>query len=340
MKILITGSTGFVGSHLCDLFVKKGHDVFSMARNKNKFLKLKIPGKPIICNLPYHHADQWINQLPKDLDAVIHTAGIVHTFDSSQFYQINVKATEQLIKDLKVVYPKLKFCLISSLASMGPTKKNLKLNEIDHARPVNHYGRSKYHSEIALKTLAPEAWQKIIIQPPMVIGPRDLAFLDVFKMVKRGIVPTPGLKGRTKQYSFISIYDLIDLIYQAITNDLNLPHEPYNEKTATFFASHPQVITYEELITNIGKTIGKKNIIQLPCPMFVLKATAYLTQKLKIIIPTLDTRLTPDKIKEISAEAWTCCSEKSKSQLNFKYSWDLYQTLEKTYNDDYKNQLN
>ena len=47
MKILVTGSTGFVGSHLVDLLVSEGHEVFSLVRNLNKAREFEVKGELI-----------------------------------------------------------------------------------------------------------------------------------------------------------------------------------------------------------------------------------------------------------------------------------------------------
>ena len=41
MKVLITGGTGFVGSHLCDLLINEGHEIVVLARNDNKIENVK-----------------------------------------------------------------------------------------------------------------------------------------------------------------------------------------------------------------------------------------------------------------------------------------------------------
>ena len=80
MKILVTGSTGFVGSHLCQLLDKSGHEVYALVRNPSKAKEFNIPGHHIKGDLS---SFDWVATLPDDLDAVVHTAGIVHSGDDS-----------------------------------------------------------------------------------------------------------------------------------------------------------------------------------------------------------------------------------------------------------------
>ena len=49
----------------------------------------------------------------------------------------------------------------------------------------------------------------------MVMGPRDPA-VDVFKMVKQGIVPVVGVNGKENLYSFVAIFDLVDILARTL----------------------------------------------------------------------------------------------------------------------------
>ncbi len=178
MKVLVTGATGFVGSHLCDLLTKNNHQVFALVRNPTKAKEFGVPGVHLQGDLS---SFEWINDLPKDLDAVVHTAGIVHSFDSKDFYDVNATATKALIEAL-ASFDGLKFTLVSSQAAGGPSPKSNPAKE-DANAAVSDYGRSKRLAEEYV-ACAPKSWSVSVVRPPMVIGPRDPAVLDIFKMVK------------------------------------------------------------------------------------------------------------------------------------------------------------
>jgi nucleoside-diphosphate-sugar epimerase len=327
MKILVTGSTGFVGSHLCERLTEEGHEVYALARSPKKFEEFKVPGKMVLGSLDERKDHEWIASLPEDLDAVIHTAGIVHSFDWSDFYSVNTRATEKLIEDLKKKYPtNLKFVLISSQAAAGPAGEDNKKKEHHDPRPVSHYGKSKRYAEISLNHLAPLSWDKTIIRPPMVIGPRDPAILEVFKMVKSGLVLVAGMNGMNNRYSFICVHDLVNVIVKATE------HKSPESHAEVFFAAHTSTVSYSEIVGSIKEALGKKFVMNLSLPMFMVSFLAHFLDALRRIIP-LSLPLTPDKIGEISQPAWVCCSEKSCEKLDYTYSWDLTKTVEETLKD-------
>ena len=152
MKILVTGSTGFLGSHLCELLKQSGHEVYAQARNEKKFQQFKVQGRFVKGDLETEKANHWVSKLPEDLDTVIHAAGIVHSFKEGAFYKINTEGTKQLIEDLKIKYPKLHFIFLSSLSAAGPSLQS-PVNEKTIEEPVSHYGRSKLLAEKTISIL-------------------------------------------------------------------------------------------------------------------------------------------------------------------------------------------
>lgn len=323
MKVLVTGATGFVGSHLSELLKERGHEVYALVRNPKKLEGTKLDCHIIKGDLNLESFWDWIDQLPEDLDAVIHTAGIVHSFNEEHFYNVNSLATKRLIDLLKRKYDRLKFVLISSLAASGPSLEG-ELRLEDHPpQPTSQYGKSKLEAEEHLQDLAPISWNKVIIRPPMVIGPRDPAILDFFKMVSSRVVILPGLDGAEKRYSFICVFDLIEAIYRATTLE-----EIFNE---TFFVAHPNTIYAKELVGQIELTLAKKSLtLKLPLP--AIKAAAFGLNYLNKWTG-IEARLTPDKLHELTPKAWICSGEKCQRILGLDYQWDLEKTIEATAKD-------
>ncbi|MDD4973611.1 MAG: NAD(P)-dependent oxidoreductase [Bacteriovorax sp.] len=155
MKILVTGANGFLGTHLCERLLGLGHTVYGLVRTPSKMGLthenfIMVQGDLNQTLLP------WINYLPNDLDACIHTAGLVHSYNTEDFFNVNTLGTKILIESLKAKFSqKFKFILVSSLAAAGPVKFGEIKDETDLDFPVSIYGRSKKQAEEMLRTLAP-----------------------------------------------------------------------------------------------------------------------------------------------------------------------------------------
>jgi nucleoside-diphosphate-sugar epimerase len=210
MRVLVTGATGFVGQHLTSQLEELGHEVFVLVRNPKKLEKDFPVDRVVKIDLKTASPQKIQSKLPNELDCVIHTAGIVHSFSTQDFYEINTNATLNLYKSLN---KNVHFIFLSSLAASGPSKTNKELTEADPTHPVSDYGRSKLKAEKELLDLNQSSLSSTaklsILRPPMVVGPGDQGVLEIVKMIQSGIVITTGKAGVEKRYSYVSVYDLV-----------------------------------------------------------------------------------------------------------------------------------
>ncbi len=321
MNILITGATGFVGGHLVEKLAASGHNIFALVRSPAKASFFPDTVNIIRGDLATSAPNAWAASLPDKLDTVIHTAGIVHSFDSAEFYQVNAEATRQLIQDLSL-REGLRFILISSLAAIGPTTNDKVLSEDSPENPVSVYGKSKLRAEKYLKA-TPASWSTAIVRPPMVIGPRDPAILDVFKMVKSRKVVVPGKNGFDNRYSFICVHDLVDMITELTK---------FRGRDEAFFCAHEKTCSFEEIIMTIARELGIHSISRYNAPLWALPFAANMLKILAKLLP-INPRLTPDKVSELRSEAWLCSDAKAREWLGFKARYNLQETIALTAKD-------
>jgi nucleoside-diphosphate-sugar epimerase len=326
MNILITGASGFVGTHLCNRLIKDGHHVFALVRTPSKFTEVnKSDRLKVIQGDLDHHDLTWVSLLPEDLHACVHTAGIVHSYVTEDFFQTNAKGTLNLVDNLKKRYASMQFVLISSLAAAGPSMGPEMRTEEDLDFPVSIYGRSKKKAEDYLKEFAPPEWTLSIIRPPMIIGPKDSAVLDIFKMVKGKGILLPGSNAKSKMYSFVCVFDLIETIAKIMDH----------KKSGLFYSAHPHIVTFNELIHEIKKQMGIRFIFKIPIPLFILKVVAFILHFIHKFFQH-QLRLTPDKYYELAATNWTCSGKKSETELSQVYHYDIEKTISITL-QDYRN---
>lgn len=318
MNILVTGATGFVGGHLTEKLIAAGHTVYALVRNPQKAQFLPSEVITIKGELNWKHANAWTKNLPDRLDTVIHTAGIVHSYHAAHFYDVNAEATRQLIQDLSS-REGLRFIFVSSLAAAGPGQRGKPRSEGEADNPISIYGKSKLRAEKYLKA-TPASWKTAIVRPPMVIGPRDPAVLDIFKMVKSRNVVVPGSRGFENEYSFICVHDLVDLLCELLH---------FRGRDEVFFSTYGEPCTFDEIIITMARELGVHSFKRINIPLWLLPLAAGTLKTIANFLP-ISARLTPDKVHELRQEAWTCSDQKAREWLSFKARYNLADTIKLT----------
>lgn len=325
MKVLVTGANGFVGQHISQMLEELGHEVYALVRNPKK-LQANFPVERIIqLDLKLASLEDIHQKIPQGLDCVIHTAGIVHSFERTDFFEINSLATQKLYQALD---EKTHFIFLSSLAASGPSQKDKDLTENDQLNPVSDYGRSKLQAEQALIQMKKNSplsnAQLSILRPPMVVGPGDQGVLEIIKMIQSGLVITTGKGGLKKRYSFISVFDLA----RACIELMQTPPK----KTQVFFCAHPDVIELKQLVGHVQKELVVKKVRRLHIPQSILWPLAKILG-LSHKIRAHSLRLTPDKLNELIPESWTCSGQKLSESTGFEYRDSLEKILPQTLKD-------
>ncbi|MEE9221827.1 MAG: NAD(P)-dependent oxidoreductase, partial [candidate division NC10 bacterium] len=182
MKALVTGGTGFIGSHLVEYLLERGDEVICLARSRSHLrwlegLQVKVvEGDCTDANLG--------EIVQEDFDWVFHLAGLTKTLEVDEYYRANGKGTANLVAILAQRRQPPRLVYLSSLAAAGPSKDGHPLRELDPPQPVSHYGRSKLDGEKAVRELGPTIpW--VIIRAPVIYGPRDRGLLPFFELAKR-----------------------------------------------------------------------------------------------------------------------------------------------------------
>jgi GDP-6-deoxy-D-talose 4-dehydrogenase len=131
-KVLLTGSSGFTGLHLCDMLCHAGYEVAKLQSN--------------LCDKAALAAEIW-NLRPS---LVIHLGGMSFAggSDHSKLYSVNVLGTQNLLAALAEIKSDVKKVILASSATIYGTQNNIILDEKLEPRPVNHYGSSKFSMEI------------------------------------------------------------------------------------------------------------------------------------------------------------------------------------------------
>ena len=131
---LVTGATGFVGSHLVDVLLEKGWRVSVVVRRSSNLRWLE--GKPV------ERVDDTFSPsapLPP-CDVVFHVAGVIRADTYPEYLAGNRDLAVRVFESSRAG----RFVHVSSLAAAGPGEG---VDEAAPCRPISLYGRSKWEGE-------------------------------------------------------------------------------------------------------------------------------------------------------------------------------------------------
>jgi nucleoside-diphosphate-sugar epimerase len=287
MKALVTGATGFVGSHLAEALRRRGDEVTVLARSPRKAAALESLGLRII---PGDLSDKpALARAAEGQDEIYHVAGVVAARSEAEFLAANRDGTANVVAAAAAAgRPRL--VLVSSMAAAGPAPRDRPLRGDEPPAPVTAYGRSKLAAEQVVRTSA-LPWT--IIRPPTVYGPRDREVLKVFRLVRLGVAPVFG--DGTQQLSVVHAGDLAEALIAAARAGATAGR--------VYYACHPEVVTSAQLVRGIGEAMGRRPAV-IPVPAAVGRALLGITEAVARIARQA-TILTTDKANEFFQDAWT-----------------------------------
>ena len=275
MKLLLTGSTGFLGRAL----QKKldDHLVILTSRsdemeNSSRFFRKTISS-----------AENFSDCL-NDVDVVIHTAARVHQMNDlaedpqKEFMETNCFGTLNLARQAAQAGVK-RFIFISSIKVNGEHSHSGRPFSFDDPRmPKDPYGISKAKAEEGLLKIAAETRLEVtIIRPPLVYGPDVKAnFAALLKLASKN-VPLP-LGSVNNKRSFVALDNLVNLIVTCIdhpkaANQVFLVSDDNDVSTSKLFSIMVEAFGKKARLINvsphflrlIAKLIGKEEVIDRLC---------------------------------------------------------------------------
>ena len=234
MKLLITGSSGFLGSY----FINKYKDKYEI----QTFSFLKDDINSLDCT---------------SIDTVFHLSALVHQMggaSAEEYEKVNVAQTLELAKKAKESGAK-HFVFMSTVKVYGEETAN-KYNENSICNPEDEYGKSKLKAEFGLLELEDEDFKVSIIRTPIVYGYGVKANIkNLVNLVDKVLVlPFGGIENRR---SMVYIGNLSHLVDEVITQ----------QKRGIFLASDDEPLSTTRLIELIAKNVDK-NIYLIKIPFF------------------------------------------------------------------------
>ena len=301
--VLVTGATGFIGSHLVDYLLPRAAQVRCLVRRRSSFRYLPA----MAVDLVYGDlvTGDGLSEAATGADIVINLAGVTKALSARHHEAGNVRAAENLARACAGV---ARFVHVSSLAAAGPSLDGTPLTEDAEPHPVGLYGRSKLAGERAVRAALPQA---VIIRPPVVYGPRDTDVYRMFLAARRGIELAIG--GGERCFSAIYVKDLVAGLVAAATSPA--------AAGATYFLTHPEPISWTRFFACAAALLNRRTR-RVVLPRQVAWAAGWMAE-----LWSQATRkpgiISRDKVREASYPAWTCDPSRAARDLHFRAATPL-----------------
>lgn len=319
---LVTGATGFVGSHLVERLVEQGCRVRVLVRRGANLRWIR--------KFPVELAEGDIRDKASMAGAclgmrnVFHFGALVTARTEDEFQAVNADGTRELAEAFaERGEPGGVLVYCSSLAAGGPaiattSRRQPVRTESDPDLPITPYGRSKLAGERALfaTATATARYRAVALRPAVVYGSRDAALLPYFRLVKKGLLPILGPEGN--RLSVVHVDDVVTAAVMAAVGGM----------AGFYYLADGDEHSWEE----IGRTAADlmdSSLREMRIPPPVVRTLAWGAETVGRITGRAP-MLTRWKVREIEQAHWVCSAEKAVRELGFGPALKLEAGLDRT----------
>lgn len=301
-RLLITGSSGFIGSHMLREARAAGYELWVAVRAGAQLERLEREGIRYV-EVNYYDAEQMRSafhalsaQYPSEplWHYVIHNAGITKTARLEEFQEVNAEHTLRLLSALiDLPQPPERFVLMSSLSSYGDIHRDdTPLRADDPQRPTTRYGRSKCLAELYTEQ---SGLPFTILLPTGVYGPGDKDYLMSLRGIAGGINAMAGCQ--TQYLTFVHGADVARAALHVLSR-LEAEGERYIVSDGATYTD----IEYGRLVQRL---LGRRRVLHLRVPLPLLWGVCQLGS----LWARLSGKVTPlnrDKYPILAQRNWRC----------------------------------
>lgn len=257
--ILVTGSTGLVGSHVLLDLVNSGKKVRALKRRNSNLDNIKKVFSyyskdvdKLLTKIEFVEGDLLdifsLEEAMQGVKQIYNCAGFVSFYnkDKDKLRQVNVNGTANLVNAALKTHVK-KICHISSVAALGRAENNGTIDENtkwQNSKDNSFYAISKYGAEMEIWRGVHEGIDAIIVNPSIILGSGhwESASSKLFKTIwKKMLFYTSGLNG------FVDVRDVSKTMILLMESDIR------NES----FLINSENVSYKKLFDEIAENLGK-----------------------------------------------------------------------------------
>lgn len=296
MRILITGSTGMIGSRLVKT-LEKAHTIVEFSRKKGFDIRSASD----------------CEKAAQRVDVIIHAAAeLDETKTREEVWSVNVDGTRNMVEAAEKNDVK-QFIFLSSVGVYGETKN--KLDEKSETDPHTIYEKSKKAAEEIVWGMQ-EVLPVTIIRPALVVGPNSY-WEKIFTTIRKGF-PLIG-KGENA-WQMIHVDDLVAFVARCVGNE-----DAYNE---LFLVAEKETHTLREVVDMVAEIENVKKAGTIPKTIgmaagYLFLAHGKLTGKKPLLIPAHVKRLFKHRAYDVSKAM----------KLGWKPRYTTREALEKTFHE-------
>lgn len=323
MKILITGASGFIGSHIAEEALRQGHDVWCAIRSttSHKYLKDERLNFLELSLSDAHQMEEAFRKLGFAFDAVVHAAGATKCPTRDDFFRTNAEGTLNILNALKAADMRPRFVFVSSLSVVN----GIPGEELGNPTA---YGESKLKAEGYVRD---SQLPYVILRPTGVYGPREK---DYFIMVKSITQHSDfAIAGMEQILTFVYVDDVV----QAVMLGISQPAERvcggiYPLADGREYSS----VTFSDLIIdNLAEIEGKRPwVLRIKAPLWLMSIVCTCGEMYNRLFarhnPNRLVTLNHDKYNILTQRDWRCDITVSRQKLGFNPQVQLEEGVRRT----------
>lgn len=321
MIAVVTGSSGFIGSHLVDTLLARGATVRALVREGAAADALDPRVQHSVVDLLDSRS---VRECPAwdGVTHLFHLAGVTKRRTLAQFRYGNVVPTANVLAAAVARAERTppRVVVVSSQAAAGPAPSAERpVREDDPPRPIEGYGQSKLEAEQATRLHA-DTLPITIVRPAAVYGPRDRDFLRAFRLATR-VVALHAVP-RDHAFSIVHVRDTVAALMLAAEHPAAVGR--------TYFVANEAFTTWREVYREMARAAGVTPAVELQIPKAAI-ALAGLAGDAVSALTGWHSLANGHKTRLARPRWWLCDASRARAELGWMPSSTLQDGLRETY---------
>jgi len=313
---VVTGASGFVGSHLADFLLAKNFEVRCVIRKSSSLRWLEGKDLKIFsCGL---FDKSGLREAFDGANYIFHVAGVVKAKNEEGYFKGNVAATKILLEVAEEMKASIrKFLIVSSQTVSGPSYDGKPVNEKTKPNPLTTYARSKLKQE-QLTLSYKEIFPVTVCRGPAIYGERDTEIFIYFQVFNKGLTTMIGFD--KKELSLLHVADLVEGLYLAAVSA--------KANGETYFISSEKFYTWDE-VGSITSLVLNKKAFRIRIPHFIVFTIAAFAQFFAMFSSKPAT-LNIEKAKDLTQRYWICDTSKALNDFGYRQKVSAEEGIKRT----------